>query len=418
MGKARDILMPSKGNEKVITLVSEHAEAKGRHAQGEGYFDPQKGVFVVSNSEGASSVLGKELGSIPRGDGTDPNSVLQIREGLMLALLAAKKESGVRSDIAISGVVLMPNESDDSYTLGVASMGESKAYVYSQKRGVTEVSAHSNNDKPGETLGVSSIIDNTNVNVVPGLKPGDMIVVHTGIVGKKYSDKDTVALAAMNGKGDVGVVADRLAEKTDVSVVVVKVPSNNNEGDDMSNEEKLSNNDEGDDMNNRENLKQNENSQESKGSLLDRLRRNKLVVGFLGGAALVATVVGGVAVSKKDNVQTIVPELVDISDRDKAGLCPADEKQADIPPAGKQGQVKVGINGEPVTVTYTEGYSGVTITGLGGAGVTKFINKNPDSSDDARVADVSSDTDTLKAYGQSWGGFAAAEQVLCVGDND
>lgn len=400
MGKARDILMPSKGNEKVITLVSEHAEAKGRHAQGEGYFDPQKGVFVVSNSEGASSVLGKELGSIPRGDGTDPNSVLQIREGLMLALLAAKKESGVRSDIAISGVVLMPNESDDSYTLGVASMGESKAYVYSQKRGVTEVSAHSNNDKPGETLGVSSIIDNTNVNVVPGLKPGDMIVVHTGIVGKKYSDKDTVALAAMNGKGDVGVVADRLAEKTDVSVVVVKVPSNNNEGDDM---------------NNRENLKQNENSQESKGSLLDRLRRNKLAVGFLGGAALVATVVGGVAVSKKDNVQTIVPELVDISDRDKAGLCPVDEVEATIPPAGRQGEVKFAVNGEEVTATYGKGYEELTITGLDGVGATKFINQEHGS--DAQVAGIGGNTKTLVVKGQAWTDLAGTEQSLCI-DND
>jgi hypothetical protein len=247
MGKARDILMPSKGNEKGSTPVPEYAEVQGQHPQAEVYSDPQKGVFVASSAGSASSVLGEALGSIPHGEGTDPNSVLEIREGLMLALLAAKKESGVRSDIAISGVVLMPNASDDSYTLGVASMGESRAYVYSQKRGVTEVSAHSNKDKPDETLGVSSIIDNTNVNVVPGLKPGDMIVVHTGIFGEKNSDRFIVGVEAMYGKGDVGVVADKLAEKTDVSVVVVKVPSNNNEGDDMNNEEKLSNNDEGDD---------------------------------------------------------------------------------------------------------------------------------------------------------------------------
>lgn len=400
MRKIRDFLIPTERNEKVSTPVPEYAEVHGQHPQAEVYSDSQKGVFVVSNSEGASSVLGEALGSIPHGDGTDPSSVLQIREGLMLALLAAKKETGVRSDIAISGVVLMPNASDGSYTLGMASMGESKVYVYYQKRGVTEVSAHSSKDKPDETLGVSSIIDNTNVNVVPGLKPGDMIVVHTGIVGKKYSDKDTVALAAMNGKGDVGVVADRLAEKTDVSVVVVKVPSNNNEGDDM---------------NNRENLKQNENSQESKGSLLDRLRRNKLAVGFLGGAALVATVVGGVAVSKKDNVQTIVPELVDISDRDKAGLCPVDEVEATIPPAGRQGEVKFAVNGEEVTATYGKGYEELTITGLDGVGATKFINQEHGS--DAQVAGIGGNTKTLVVKGQAWTDLAGTEQSLCI-DND
>ena len=415
MRKIRDFLIPTERNEKGSTPVPEYAEAQGQHAQGGVYSDPQKGVFVASSAGCALSVLGEALGSIPHGDGTDPNSVLQIRERLMLALLAAKKEPGVHSNIAISGVVLMPNESGDSYTLGVASMGESRAYVYSQKRGVTEVSAHSNKDKPDETLGVSSIIDNTNVNVVPGLKSGDMIVVHTGIVGKKYSDKDTVALAAMNGKGDVGVVVDKLAETTDVSVVVVKVPINNNEGDDMSNKEKLSNNNEGDDMNNRENLNQSENSQEPKGSLLDRLRRNKLVVGFLGGAALVATVVGGVAVSKKDNVQTIVPELVDISDRDKAGLCPVDEVEATIPPAGRQGKVKFAVNGREVTATYGKGYEELTITGLDGVGATKFINQGHGSY--TQVAGIGGNTKTLVVKGQAWTDLAGTEQSLCI-DND